>query len=206
MRRPARRRGGDPAGRLRWSIPGLADSKLLTAKARERCYGQVAAARGRLVGGRGRVGRVRPARHARGERRGSSARARSARGPPALRPDRRLPGRRSGVPGLAVWKGDRVAACIAAASVVAKVTRDRIMMRAARAASRSTTSTIHKGYCTEGASAGARRARALPRAPPPLRQRPAGRRHGGSRDGQIRADWLLDDDPDRLPTQPGMST
>jgi ribonuclease HII len=26
-----------------------------------------------------------------------------------------------------VWKGDRVAACIAAASVIAKVTRDRIM-------------------------------------------------------------------------------
>jgi ribonuclease HII len=32
-----------------------------------------------------------------------------------------------GVPGLAIWKGDRVAGCIAAASVVAKVTRDRIM-------------------------------------------------------------------------------
>ena len=32
------------------------------------------------------------------------------------------------VPGLAIWKGDRVAACIAAASVLAKVTRDRIMM------------------------------------------------------------------------------
>jgi ribonuclease HII len=31
------------------------------------------------------------------------------------------------VPGLAIWKGDRVAACIAAASVLAKVTRDRIM-------------------------------------------------------------------------------
>ena len=29
-----------------------------------------------------------------------------------------------GVPGLAVWKGDRVAASIAAASIVAKVTRD----------------------------------------------------------------------------------
>ena len=31
------------------------------------------------------------------------------------------------VPGLAVWKGDQVAACVAAASVLAKVTRDRIM-------------------------------------------------------------------------------
>src|SRR5205823_5976514 len=28
-------------------------------------------------------------------------------------------------PGLAVWKGDQVAACVAAASVIAKVTRDR---------------------------------------------------------------------------------
>jgi ribonuclease HII len=34
-----------------------------------------------------------------------------------------------GVPGLAMWKGDRVAACISAASVIAKVTRDRIMMQ-----------------------------------------------------------------------------
>ena len=32
-----------------------------------------------------------------------------------------------GVPGLAIWKGDRVAACVAAASIIAKVTRDRIM-------------------------------------------------------------------------------
>src|SRR4029453_6683557 len=32
------------------------------------------------------------------------------------------------VPGLAVWKGDQVAACVAAASVLAKVTRDRIMV------------------------------------------------------------------------------
>jgi ribonuclease HII len=30
-------------------------------------------------------------------------------------------------PSLAVWKGDRVAGCVAAASVIAKVTRDRIM-------------------------------------------------------------------------------
>lgn len=31
------------------------------------------------------------------------------------------------VPSLAVWKGDQVAACVAAASIVAKVTRDRMM-------------------------------------------------------------------------------
>jgi ribonuclease HII len=30
-------------------------------------------------------------------------------------------------PGLAMWKGDQVAVCVAAASIVAKVTRDRIM-------------------------------------------------------------------------------
>jgi ribonuclease HII len=33
-----------------------------------------------------------------------------------------------GAPGLAVWKGDQVAACVAAASVLAKVTRDRMMV------------------------------------------------------------------------------
>ena len=33
-----------------------------------------------------------------------------------------------GVPGLAVWKGDQVAGSIAAASVLAKVTRDRMMV------------------------------------------------------------------------------
>ncbi len=31
------------------------------------------------------------------------------------------------VPALAMWKGDQVAACVAAASIVAKVTRDRLM-------------------------------------------------------------------------------
>jgi ribonuclease HII len=33
-----------------------------------------------------------------------------------------------GIPGLAVWKGDQVSAVIAAASIIAKVTRDRIMV------------------------------------------------------------------------------
>lgn len=32
-----------------------------------------------------------------------------------------------GTPGLAIWKGDQVAACVAAASIIAKVTRDKIM-------------------------------------------------------------------------------
>jgi ribonuclease HII len=51
------------------------------------------------------------------------------------------------VPGLAVWKGDRVAACIAAASVIAKVTRDRIMCRL-HASYPQYGFDVHKGYCT----------------------------------------------------------
>jgi ribonuclease HII len=38
-----------------------------------------------------------------------------------------FPVRGLAVPALAMWKGDEVAACVAAASVVAKVTRDQIM-------------------------------------------------------------------------------
>jgi ribonuclease HII len=38
-----------------------------------------------------------------------------------------FPVRGLATPALAVWKGDRVAASVAAASIVAKVTRDRIM-------------------------------------------------------------------------------
>lgn len=52
-----------------------------------------------------------------------------------------------GVPGLAVWKGDRVAASIAAASIVAKVTRDRIMVRLHDEYPAYDFAT-HKGYCT----------------------------------------------------------
>lgn len=52
-----------------------------------------------------------------------------------------------GVPGLAVWKGDRVAACVAAASVIAKVTRDRIMMELDRVYPEYEFA-VHKGYCT----------------------------------------------------------
>jgi ribonuclease HII len=39
-----------------------------------------------------------------------------------------FPVRGLGSPALAVWKGDQVAASVAAASIVAKVTRDRMMM------------------------------------------------------------------------------
>ena len=46
-----------------------------------------------------------------------------------------------------MWKGDRVAACIAAGSVLAKVTRDRIMVRLHDAYPQYDFAT-HKGYCT----------------------------------------------------------
>ncbi len=52
-----------------------------------------------------------------------------------------------GVPGLGMWKGDKVAACVSAASIVAKVTRDRIMV-AHDATYPEYGFSIHKGYCT----------------------------------------------------------
>lgn len=52
-----------------------------------------------------------------------------------------------GAPGLAVWKGDRVAASIAAASVIAKVTRDRIMV-ALHDSYPAYDFATHKGYVT----------------------------------------------------------
>lgn len=52
-----------------------------------------------------------------------------------------------GTPGLSIWKGDRVAACVAAASVLAKVTRDRIMIEADQRWP-GYEFAVHKGYCT----------------------------------------------------------
>ena len=67
-----------------------------------------------------------------------------------------------GVPGLAVWKGDRVAACISAASVLAKVTRDRIMTELdARLAGVRLQDA--QGLHHRGAQRGADRARAVAR-------------------------------------------
>ncbi len=57
-----------------------------------------------------------------------------------------------GVPGLAVWKGDRVAACISAASVLAKVTRDRIMAELDERWPEYDFKT-HKGYITDAHAA-----------------------------------------------------
>ncbi len=52
-----------------------------------------------------------------------------------------------GVGGLAMWKGDQMAACVAAASIVAKVTRDRIMDQLDETFP-DYEFRRHKGYCT----------------------------------------------------------
>src|SRR5580658_4861693 len=58
-----------------------------------------------------------------------------------------FPVRGLAVPALAMWKGDEVAACVAAASIVAKVTRDRIMKDLHQQYSQYGFSR-HKGYST----------------------------------------------------------
>ena len=115
-----------PTGRA-GIVPGLADSKLLTEKARERCYEQVvkrATAWSVVVISSEECDRL-------GMHVANVEALRRAVAlldvPPAYVLTDGFPVDGLGAPGLAVWKGDRVAACIAAASVIAKVTRDRIM-------------------------------------------------------------------------------
>jgi ribonuclease HII len=60
-----------------------------------------------------------------------------------------FPVRGLGVPALAMWKGDEVAACVAAASVVAKVTRDRLMCELDQRYP-AYGFADHKGYSTRG--------------------------------------------------------
>jgi ribonuclease HII len=111
----------------RGEIPDLADSKLLTAAMRAEVYDSVLA-RARAVATvivpPGEIDGV-------GLHRCNVAALRRALAQLALPPAYVLTDGFAvaglGVPGLAIWKGDRVAGCIAAASVVAKVTRDRIM-------------------------------------------------------------------------------
>src|SRR5512138_3449286 len=115
-----------PEGR-RGQVPGLADSKLLTAKARERAYDEIlrrATAWSVVVIESEECDRL-------GMHVANLEALRRAIALLDVRPSYVLtdgfPVDGLEVPGLAVWKGDRVAACIAAASVIAKVTRDRIM-------------------------------------------------------------------------------
>jgi ribonuclease HII len=110
-------------------VPGLADSKLLTAKARERCYEQVirrAVSWSVVVVSHDECDRL-------GMHVADIEALRRSLARLDVRPEYVLtdgfPVDGLDVPGLAMWKGDRVAACISAASVIAKVTRDRIMMQ-----------------------------------------------------------------------------
>lgn len=111
---------------LRREIAGLADSKLLTPATRELLYDQVMKAA--FVG----VVVIPPeVIDARGLHRCNVEGMRRAVARLSFVPEYILtdgfpvPGMPA--PSLAVWKGDQVAACMAAASIVAKVTRDRMM-------------------------------------------------------------------------------
>lgn len=128
-------------------LDGLTDSKLLTANARERFYDvlvrravdwAVVVVPPDEVDRRG----VHAANVA-GMRRAVSRLTR----PPGyvLTDGFRIAG--LGVPNLAVPKGDLTAACVAAASVLAKVTRDRIMVEMDRDWPEYGFAE-HKGYCT----------------------------------------------------------
>jgi ribonuclease HII len=115
----------DPA-RIR-RIRGLADSKLLTAAAREDAYAEVlrfAIDWHVVVIGADQI-------DAAGLHVCNLAGMRRAFAGLRCRPGYVLtdgfPVRGLGVPALAVWKGDQVTASVAAASVVAKVSRDRMM-------------------------------------------------------------------------------
>jgi ribonuclease HII len=128
-------------------VPGLADSKLLTPAVRERVHDEVlrrAVSWAVVVVPAAEVDRIGlHVANVEGMRR---ALARLSVLPSYVLTDG-FPVAGLGVPGLAMWKGDRVAACIAAASVLAKVTRDRIMADLDRRWPGYELAT-HKGYVT----------------------------------------------------------
>jgi ribonuclease HII len=140
-----------PEGR-RGEIDELADSKLLTPAARERVYDEVV--KRALTWS---VVIVPPAEvDARGLHVCNLAAMRRALASLTTTPDYVLtdgfPVDGLGAPGLAVWKGDRVAACVAAASVLAKVTRDRLMVEL-DGRFPDYGFAVHKGYITDEHSA-----------------------------------------------------
>ncbi len=139
----------------RGAVPGLADSKLLAPAARERVYAEVRA--------RALAFEVVAAPAAEIDRIGlhvaNVAALRRALARLAVRPAYVLTDGFAvaglGVPALAMWKGDQVAACVAAASVVAKVTRDRIMVEL-DARYPQYGFAAHKGYVTAAHNAALR--------------------------------------------------
>ena len=115
-----------PPGR-RGEVPGLADSKLLTEAAREAAYAEVvrrAVSWSVVVVPSAQVDRC--GLHVMNVRALRQAVLHLDPCPSYVLTDG-FPIGGMPAPALAVWKGDRVAACVAAASVVAKVTRDRLM-------------------------------------------------------------------------------
>jgi ribonuclease HII len=133
--------------RRRSRLTGLADSKALTVSAREAAYEDVMAsalAWHVVVIPPGDIDRL-------GLHVCNVTGMRRALAGLACRPGYVLtdgfPVRGLAVPALAMWKGDEVAACVAAASIVAKVTRDQIM-RGLHPAYPQYGFSRHKGYST----------------------------------------------------------
>jgi ribonuclease HII len=129
-------------------IPGLADSKLLTEKRREACYDLICQ---RAVDLAVCIIEAQDCDRI-GLHRANIMALRRALARLEVRPGYVLtdgfPVDGLGVPGLAVWKGDQVAGSIAAASVVAKVTRDRMMVQMHDQYPDYDFAT-HKGYVTD---------------------------------------------------------
>lgn len=129
-------------------IPGLADSKLLTLAARDRCYDQVVR---RAVAWSAVIVSAQDCdalgMHVANVEALRRALARLDTKPRYVLTDG-FPVDGLEVPGLAMWKGDRVVGCIAAASVIAKVTRDR-MMTAMHDDFPDYDFAVHKGYVTK---------------------------------------------------------
>jgi ribonuclease HII len=129
-------------------MPGLADSKLLTPEAREEAYAEVlrrAIDWHVVVIGADQIDATGlHVCNVSGMRRAFAG----LRCKPGYVLTDGFPVRGLGVPGLAVWKGDRVTASVAAASVVAKVSRDR-MMRDLHERYPQYGFDRHKGYVTD---------------------------------------------------------
>ena len=135
--------GSTPGAQVR----GLKDSKLLTPLQRERCYDEIvskAVAWSVVLIEPGDCDRL-------GMHVANIQALRRAISRLHVRPDFALTDGFGvdglAVPSLGVWKGDAVAGCVAAASVIAKVTRDRIM-RTAHERWPAYRFDVHKGYCT----------------------------------------------------------
>jgi ribonuclease HII len=127
---------------------GLADSKLLSPEAREDAYGEVLAKAldwHVVVIGADQIDSLGlHVCNVSGMRRAFAG----LRSKPGYVLTDGFPVRGLTAPGLAVWKGDRVTASVAAASVVAKVTRDR-MMRDLHERYPRYGFDRHKGYSTD---------------------------------------------------------